>query len=431
MVPIASDPRETDTDDNVASVTHVSAPRDLTGPEVTLGLSEDAIVPTGTTVLTLSFTEPIALPLEAHISLVETTGGIRPPEHVYLDADCSSAALIFEGGLANGQYTVRVRNSMMDTAGNALDGDGDGSPGGDFIRQFEVRPAIVGRHVFYSDSAFDGNDLPTSTEDNAAIAPNKQGLLPRGSATFASYTSYDKGINGIMVDVAGLPGTPTMDDFVFKTGNNEDPGRWSPVPAPPEITVREDAGIDNSDRITLTWPDNAIQNTWLQVTVLATVNTGLAEPNVFYFGNAIGETGNSTTDTRVNAIDALLARNNSRTLTNPAPIDFPYDFNRDARVNATDMLIARNNQTHSLTALKLITIPESKGITSAALRLDTDEGEMPPPSYDAILDTTTAQESEALSAKLDRLFEFERTQQQPEKTDQTREAVDQLLQIWA
>jgi len=41
--------------------------------------------------------------------------------------------------------------------------------------------------------------------------------------------------------------------------------------------------------VTLIWADNTIQKQWLEVTVLATVNTGLAAPDVFYFGNAMGK----------------------------------------------------------------------------------------------------------------------------------------------
>ena len=39
--------------------------------------------------------------------------------------------------------------------------------------------------------------------DDAAIAPDKTALLPMQTARFANYTSFDKGINGIMVDIAG------------------------------------------------------------------------------------------------------------------------------------------------------------------------------------------------------------------------------------
>ena len=43
--------------------------------------------------------------------------------------------------------------------------------------------------------------------------------------------------------------------------------------------------------------------------MLATPNTGLAEPDVFYFGNAIGEAGNQPGNAIVNATDEILARN--------------------------------------------------------------------------------------------------------------------------
>jgi hypothetical protein len=79
---------------------------------------------------------------------------------------------------------------------------------------------------------------------------------------------------------------------------------------------------------------------------------------VFYFGNAVGETGNSVTDAMVKPTDEIGARNNPHTLGgNPAGIDDAYDFDRDKKVGPTDEIIARNNGTNSLTALKLITVP--------------------------------------------------------------------------
>jgi len=88
----------------------------------------------------------------------------------------------------------------------------------------------------------------------------------------------------------------------------------------------------------MVWDDGAVKNGWLQVTVRAE-RLGLAEDDVFYFGNAVGETGNSAADARVSVADLLLARNNPRGLLDPAEIDCPYDFNRDRRVNATDVLL--------------------------------------------------------------------------------------------
>ncbi|MBN2473342.1 MAG: proprotein convertase P-domain-containing protein [Pirellulales bacterium] len=229
-------------------------------------------------------------------------------------------------------------------------------------RQSNEAPVIVGRHVFYNDSYW---DTPTPQhphfDDDTAVASDKTALCPGGTATFANYTSYSRGINGLMVDVADLPpasGTVNPGDyFHFRVGNNNTPGGWANALAPAGVNVRPGEGVDGSSRITIVWPDYAVCKQWLQVTVLANANTGLLEPDVFYFGNAVAEAGNSTTDAKVNATDMLLARNNPRTFLNPAAVDFPYDYNRDARVNATDMLLARNNQTHFLNALRLITVP--------------------------------------------------------------------------
>jgi len=165
----------------------------------------------------------------------------------------------------------------------------------------------------------------------------------------------------VLVDVALLPPTAEplhwADYFALKVGNDEDPTTWDDAPEPVEVTVRLGEGTGGSDRLTLIWEDHAIQDQWLQVTVLANEHTGLAEPDVFYFSNAVGESGDAAADARVNAVDMLMARNNPRTLTDPAAIDFPCDYNRDGRVNATDMLLARGNQTHLLDALKLIAVP--------------------------------------------------------------------------
>jgi len=261
--------------------------------------------------------------------------------------------------------------------GNSLNRRADDAWGHDQASWLAVAPTpgttpllsaagVNGRYVFYNNSAFDGHRAAADAQDDQAIA-DKAALLPGEVATFANYTSYSAGINGIMVDICGLAeGAVLDDDFTFRTGNSKQPGAWAAAPGPSQITVRPGSGAGGSDRVTITWPDNAISNTWLQVTVLDTPDTGLSAADVFYFGNAIGDTGNSPTDARVNASDMLLARNNPRSFLNPASIDLACDFNRDARVNATDMLIARNNQTHFLNALELIDVPDSKDEAGAA-----------------------------------------------------------------
>ena len=113
-------------------------------------------------------------------------------------------------------------------------------------------------------------------------------------------------------------------------------------------------GVGGTTRFELLWENNAIQNEWVQVTLKADAVTNLAAPDVFYFGNAIGESGNSG-DTFVDTADELGARSNG-TAAGGAAITNLYDFNRDKQVNAQDELIARSHRS-GLSPLQLITVP--------------------------------------------------------------------------
>ncbi|MGE4136240.1 MAG: aryl-sulfate sulfotransferase [Pirellulales bacterium] len=161
----------------------------------------------------------------------------------------------------------------------------------------QVTSTVAGRQLFYNQSAFDGNDAAINAADDGAIAPDKTAYLPGdGLATFANVSSYSKGINGIAIDLAGGGAHTLLDanDFVFKVGNNNAPGSWGNAPAPTAISVRTGAGVSGADRVEITWANGAIKNTWLEVQVLATTHTGLATPDVFFFGNRIGDTGSPT-----------------------------------------------------------------------------------------------------------------------------------------
>src|SRR5205085_4800466 len=87
---------------------------------------------------------------------------------------------------------------------------GSGPSGAAFFADVTFTPAAPGAtaHLFYNDSLFDGNDPGINAADDNAIAPDKTALLPGQAATFANYTSYTKGINGVMVDLPNLPATP-------------------------------------------------------------------------------------------------------------------------------------------------------------------------------------------------------------------------------
>ena len=235
---------------------------------------------------------------------------------------------------------------------------------------------VEAAYVFYNNSRWDGSKATMSPNDDNAIATDKEPLFTGQTATFANYTSYSRGINGVMIDIARLAGTPTTSDFEFYVGNNGQPWTWTPGPVPQSITVRAGAGVGGSDRVTIIWTDNAIEKEWLEVTVLATANTGLQEADVFYFGNAIGDTGNNPNNTYVNASDRLKVRANRKIVLvlDPAFIDDVCDFNRDKNVNASDRLIARANPTHFLNALNLITIYGDSTVTVLATDPDAIEG---------------------------------------------------------
>ncbi len=282
-----------------------------------------------------------------------------------------------------------------------------------------------GWFVAYAGSAFDGKDPADGKVSDAAIATDKKALLPGETATFANYSSYSRGINSMKIDVPRGDKIATAADFAFRVGNDDNPARWDPAPDPSDVTVESGGGVGGSDRVTILWEDDhAIKNQWLQVTVLA-ANTGLAADDVFYFGNAVGESGNSPTDAKANAFDMLGARDNQRSFLDPAPIDFRFDYNRDARVDATDMLIARENQTHFLNALRLISVPGAKAAADAG-KIESL------PAHRAVLRQVGLREPVPAGSsigKLDWLYEFEQIQS-GHRSARGRQLVEAAVDAW-
>jgi titin len=232
----------------------------------------------------------------------------------------------------------------------------------EFSRRVRVSgPEVVGRSVFYNHSAFDGGDPAATPADDGAVATDKRAVLPWQTPSFANVTGYDKGINGVMVDVANLPPGVTLRaaDFAFRIyrpGGQEwfevQPwyGGWIAADSPTEVAIRRGAGVNGSDRVTIVWRDGRILNRWLQVTLLANPRTGLAAPDVFYFGNLMSETGNGVpsgaTRLEINAMD--LAGTRRAMGTQAVSVTNPYDHNRDAVVNAVDVALVRANRSRRL-----------------------------------------------------------------------------------
>ena len=134
------------------------------------------------------------------------------------------------------------------------------------------RPTIAGRAIFYNGSEFD------EESDEFAIAADKQVSLPGQTATFANYTSYSKGVNGIMVDLTNFDGIASKDDFTFRIGNTSDTSNWQTAPDPAFVITFPGGGAGGSTRVELIWNDGEITNQWLQVTIKADAVTQLALP---------------------------------------------------------------------------------------------------------------------------------------------------------
>ncbi len=218
---------------------------------------------------------------------------------------------------------------------------------------------VSGGYLFYDNSGYNGNKVGIGTKDNAAIDPSKTPYLGTTTATFASLSGFTKGINGLMIDLTpsstnnhgAMSLANVANDFTFRasgvgvTNPSNNPQTWSAAPAATGFTVRLGAGAGGSDRIEITWPDGAIENEWLEVTVNANAETGLASPYTFFFGNLIGDTGdsNSASTAVVTGTDEIDMRQYVGAA--PAPVFTVYDVNKDKSVDANDELAARNNPT--------------------------------------------------------------------------------------
>ena len=203
--------------------------------------------------------------------------------------------------------------------------------------------SVAGRWVFYNGSGFDRNGSAVDDRDLAAIATDKAALLPGGGASLANYTSYTKGINGVLVDLAGVSPATTLTaaDFEFRSGRIGDPLTWPLVSATPTVTRLAGLTAAHGGRFAISFPDGSIRNRWLRVTVRATANTGLSAADVFFLGNLVGDAGPfGPAGASVDGTDVVATRSHvGRTV---ATITSLFDHNRDGRVNARDVDAVRS-----------------------------------------------------------------------------------------
>lgn len=176
---------------------------------------------------------------------------------------------------------------------------------------------------------------------------------------FNNLINSSHGINGLVFDVQNLPATVTAANFEFlmsPTGafNEEfDPiTGWAVAPNPSSVTVTP----GSPDRIAIAWPNLAIANRWLRVTILASASTGLAQNEVYYIGHLLGETtGASGSVFTVAFADIAPIRGAVGNTVNASSI---HDIDKNGTVSFADISAMRSSVGSQLT---IITIPAADG----------------------------------------------------------------------
>jgi len=200
------------------------------------------------------------------------------------------APVMLPSGVAN-QATVYVRFTStvtaVSTGTNRID---------NIIIQAEAitggGATVLGGFVYHF--GFTGGGSPIDTVKTL----HKEGVSTQ-ELTYDNLINSSRGVNGVTFDIQGLGDGDALNasDFQFQMspqgafdqGDNP-PSGWVDVPAPAAVTVTP----GSPDQVVIQWADNAIQNRWLRITILATTNTGLSQPEVYYIGHLLGETTGPT-----------------------------------------------------------------------------------------------------------------------------------------
>ena len=161
---------------------------------------------------------------------------------------------------------------------------------------------VLGRHLFYNNSRFDGRSAAANEADDGAIAPDRQALLPGATPSFADVSGYSRGLNGLMVDLDKRLDFITGDRFTFRVGWGGAVGNSTVAPAPLSVIRRDGPG--GTERVSFTWADGAIRNAWLEVTVDVLSGDRVVGTDVFFYGSLPGETGRGAGPGAVLRVDA-------------------------------------------------------------------------------------------------------------------------------
>ncbi len=263
-----------------------------------------------------------------------------------------------------------VTGSLVTITGT--DGDGGSS---DIAFTLDAMVAIVNSRFFYNNSGYESTDGVS-----AALDSSRSFLRPgttSATTSAANIINYTRGINGVVLDIAGLVGTSlNASDFVFRVAPAEasgvvNPSLWASAPVPTTIDVTPGTST-TAARVRLEWPDNAIENTWLQIIVQANSNTGLVNREVYYLGHALGDVDRSSSPYRVSTGDVTLVRTSVGNAI--VSVSDARDVDKDRRISTNDVSFVRARVSNNV-LLRTITVPASgsgeegegpMGLTTAA-----------------------------------------------------------------
>lgn len=288
----------------------------------------------------------------------DTTGTWSSSGQATLLTDALVAA-----GIDVSQWTSLTRATSVSDNGKTIAGYGvwaaDGSTRG-FVADLSKNTQIDARRVFYNNCFYDGNNVGInagtgSKTDSDAIDTTKSPLMIGGGAsTFANWTGYNKGLNGLIYDISDPEVDPVASDFVFEDAGRFATGATLVNPSAVGMIVLQ-ASSPRKVRMVFTFADGSLKNTWLKVTI--GTGFGLPASETHFWGNAAGDTGTGNVSPNVltNASDELAARSNPTTAINRSPVTDRYDINKTSLVDGSDQLWIRSNPTTSLTCLKFVT----------------------------------------------------------------------------
>ena len=314
---------------------------------------------------TAQFTVVLDSPPTAEVTIyvysnAPTEGTVSPDSLTFTADNWSVAKTVTIAGVDDLIDDGDMAYSIIVAAAISSDANYDGMNANDvLVTNIDNDASVAARHVFYNNSGWDGSSSAAGTADDQAVDTSKEALLPAGMADSSHFTNFSKGITGVMVDIQGLadPVALGVGDFAFRMGTDSNVAQWDPAPVPLEVNVRQDAGQNGSDRVTLTWENGTIVNCWLQIEILANTTTGLPSSDVFYFGNLVADVdGNGT----VNVLDASpIIGKLSQTASSP---DLAADVDRSGTVNVLDAspLIGALSNT-----LAMIQVPQTVSTSGA------------------------------------------------------------------